>query len=82
MSYQVHNFQTGDVIEAFPVNEMDAQIQLNETNIAQKIDISKKGTANGVAELDTNGKVPVAQLPSNVSMSDDNNGTVTVVYGY
>lgn len=66
MSYQVHNFQTGDVIEAFPINEMDEQIQLNETNIAQKIDISKKGAANGVAELDENGKVPTSQLPSYV----------------
>lgn len=34
MSYQVHNFKTGDIIEAAPANEMDAQIQLNETNIS------------------------------------------------
>lgn len=29
-----------------------------------KIDASQKGAAGGVAELDANGKVPVAQLPS------------------
>ena len=36
MSYQVHNFKTGDIIEAAPANEMDAQIKLNETNINGK----------------------------------------------
>ena len=66
MSYQVHNFQTGDVIEAAPVNEMDAQIQLNEQNINSKIPASQKGAANGVAELDSSGKVPSSQLPSYV----------------
>ena len=29
------------------------------------IDSSEKGAANGVASLDTNGKVPVLQLPAN-----------------
>lgn len=38
MSYQVHNFQTGEVIEAAPVNEMDAQIQQNEQDISGKAD--------------------------------------------
>lgn len=129
MSYQVHNFQTGDVIEAAPINEMDAQIQLNEQNITSKlnadqgsnnagkfikvgndgmltpdnvdmsakadkvvggttgnfvsldangnildsghkhsdyIESSKKGVANGVAELDNNGKIPSSQLPGYV----------------
>lgn len=32
--------------------------------IALKLDASLKGTANGVAELDANGKVPTSQLPS------------------
>lgn len=32
----------------------------------QKLDIAKKGVANGVAELDASGKVPSAQLPSYV----------------
>lgn len=33
MSYQVHNFQTGETIEAPPINEMDAQIRINEDDI-------------------------------------------------
>ena len=33
MSYQVHNFQTGETIEAPPINEMDAQIRINENDI-------------------------------------------------
>ena len=66
MSYQVHNFRTGDVIEAAPVNEMDAQIQLNEQNIGTKVSISDVGVANGIAELDSSGKVPASQLPSYV----------------
>lgn len=37
MSYQVHNFQTGEIIEAAPVNEMDAQIQKNERDINTNI---------------------------------------------
>lgn len=78
MSYEVHNFRTGDIIEAQPVNEMDAQIAQNTQDIAGKIDSSTKGVANGVAELDGAGKVPRAQLP--ISVTDDNNGNVTLSY--
>lgn len=35
-------------------------------NIADKIDKSEKGAANGLAELDSSGKVPTSQLPSYV----------------
>jgi hypothetical protein len=76
MSYEVHNFRTGDIIEAQPVNEMDAQIAQNAQDIASKIDSSTKGVANGVAELDGAGKVPRAQLP--IAVTDDNNGNVTL----
>ena len=65
MSYQVHNFQTGEIIEAAPINEMDEQIRKNSE---EKIDVSKIGVANGVAGLDNSGKVPLSQLP--VSESD------------
>lgn len=37
MSYVVHNFVDGDIIQATPMNEMDAQIQTNETNIGLKV---------------------------------------------
>lgn len=38
-------------------------IEIDDTD---KIPLSQKGTANGVAELDSSGKVPSAQLPSYV----------------
>lgn len=33
MAYSVHNFESGDVLYAEQLNEMDAQIALNEQNI-------------------------------------------------
>jgi len=100
VSYTPHNFVNGEIIEAEPINEMDRQIQTNETNIGLKLNKSdvyngldyteegkaldarqgralnqavggkisstEKGAANGVAELDSNGKVPSSQLPSYV----------------
>lgn len=63
MSYSVHNFRTGDVIEAGPINEMDAQIQRNEQDVGGKINSNEKGQMNGVASLDSNAKVPASQLP-------------------
>lgn len=60
MSYQVHNFKTGEIIEAPPINEMDAQILYNSEH---KCDVSEKGTANGIATLDSNGKVQLGQMP-------------------
>ena len=76
MSYNVHNFRTGDVIEAQPVNEMDAQIAQNVSDIAGKVNSSEKGQMNGVATLDSNAKVPRSQLP--ITVTDDNNGNVTL----
>ena len=76
MSYVVHNFQTGEVIEAQPINEMDAQIMANAQAVEQRIPSSAKGAANGVASLDASGKVPSAQIP--VAVTDDNNGNVTL----
>lgn len=57
MSYQVHNFQTGDVIEAAPINEMDQQIQLNEQNIGGKADKVASATSGNFAALDSNGNL-------------------------
>ncbi len=41
-------------------------------NISDKIDKTEKGSANGIAELDATGKVPVAQLPSYADNVVDN----------
>jgi hypothetical protein len=76
MSYDLHNFKTGEVIEAWPVNEMDAQIKYNAEN---KVETSAVGAANGVASLDPQGKIPKAQIP--ISVTDDSNGNVTMTIG-
>lgn len=62
MSYVVHNFRNGEVIEAPPVNEMDEQIQKNEreigtfnTKIESKQDAPENtGEAGMVLGLDSN----------------------------
>ena len=79
MSYTVHNFRTGAVIEAQPANEMDLQIAQNVNDIAGKINSSEKGQMNGVATLDGNAKIPKAQLP--IQVSDDSDGNVTLAIG-
>lgn len=70
MAYNVHNFVTGQIIEATPVNEMDEQIKKNETDIGNKLDKNKVGMANGVASLDNSGKVPLPQLPDIATVAE------------
>lgn len=57
MSYALHNFTDGDVIYASPLNDMDQQIQTNETNIAQKISKVNGATEGNFAAFDANGAV-------------------------
>lgn len=45
-----HNFANGDIIEAGPINEMDQQIQTNETNIGAKL--NKSDVYNGLDYTD------------------------------
>jgi len=60
---KLNNYPTNDVIAAVIDGVQDA--------LDEKVDTSKVGTANGVASLDSSGKVPAAQLPAT--------GTVTKV---
>lgn len=41
-----------------------AQVGLGSVDNVQQIPLSQKGVANGVATLDANGKIPVAQMPT------------------
>lgn len=41
-----------------------AQVGLGSVDNVQQIPLSQKGAANGVATLDTNGEVPVTQMPT------------------
>ena len=45
------------------------------TDISGKLNTSLKGTANGLAELDSSGKVPSGQLPSYVDDVEEYNGS-------
>ena len=49
------------------VSDLDKYTQAEVNNLLNdKIDVSEKGQANGVAELDGTGKVPASQLPNSV----------------
>ena len=56
---------TGHESEIVTIQGLKGALQQYKTSISDtKMNASLKGAANGVAELDTNGKVPSAQLPS------------------
>ena len=78
-SYPVKDVNAVSVLEQFLTAEQKAQVQANigvtaatnvytksetDTLLNGKISTTAKGTSNGVAELDSNGKVPSSQLPS------------------
>lgn len=46
MSFTPHNYRTGELIEAAPFNELEAQVALNEQNIDTKLDVNNP-TATG-----------------------------------
>ena len=49
-----------------PTSENPVQNKVINTALSSKLDSNKVGVASGVAELDSNGKVPSSQLPSYV----------------
>lgn len=58
---------TGHESELVSVAGLKATLQAYKTNITDtKLNANLKGAANGVAELDENGKVPSSQLPAYV----------------
>lgn len=58
------------------INDNTAEIQSNDTDIADlqlnKEDKANKGVANGYAELDATGKVPVGQIPDKFASIEGN----------
>lgn len=63
-------WQTGDIIPADKMNNIENGIEANDLAITdikkelvKTVKTSEKGTANGVATLDENGKIPQDQLP-------------------
>lgn len=58
---KLNQYPTNDVIEAVVEGIQDA--------LDEKIDTSEKGTSNGVASLDSTGKVPSSQIPPYATMT-------------
>lgn len=56
---------TGDP-EDISISDLKVMLGLNNVTNDAQIPLSQKGVANGVAELDSTGKVPASQLPSYV----------------
>lgn len=64
MSYNVHNFRNGSVINAGPINEMDQQIFNNTVDIEDKLDSpAVAGTSGQVLSIDDNSNVVWATPP-------------------
>jgi len=69
-NYGLNLPETSDYADITKLNEntsaIDAQMKANADAAAAKIPLAQKGASSGVAELDSSGKVPSAQLPSYV----------------
>ena len=70
-TYTLNSF--GITVTAADINQLadvtdNVQVQIDNltTQLENKLNASLKGTANGVAELDSTGKIPSSQLPSSV----------------
>ena len=65
----------GNKVTGLGVPSADADAATKKYVDDNFLDVDLKGAANGVAELDSNGKVPAAQLPSYVDDVLEYNGT-------
>lgn len=63
-TYTLNSFGVNST--ATELNYLDGVTSNVQTQLDNKISNSKKGVANGIASLDSNGKVPSSQLPSYV----------------
>lgn len=77
MSYSVHNFRTGDTIEAPPINEMDAQILQNEEDILTKANINNPEFTGSISMGRKSGT-----SKANGSVAIGNNVTATGAYSH
>ena len=60
-------------------NTYDIKDASARASIPNKISTSEKGSANGVAELDSNGKVPSSQLPAMTGATTTTAGSTGLV---
>jgi len=62
-------FATGNAGQFVKVNGTGTALEYGSLDLSAVIALSQKGAANGVASLDSNGRLPIAQLPANLSTS-------------
>lgn len=60
-------FATGNAGQFVRVNGTGTALEYGTLDLSAVIALNEKGAANGVASLDSNGKLPTAQLPANLS---------------
>lgn len=60
------------------IDTLQSEMDAVEASVAGKLDASLKGALNGVAELDSSGKVPASQLPSISSVAAVKMSAVTL----
>jgi hypothetical protein len=62
-------FSTGNAGQLVKVNGTGTALEYGTLDLSSVIPLSQKGAANGVAALDSNGNLPSASLPTNLSVS-------------
>ena len=60
-------FATGNAGQFVKVNGTGTALEYGSIDLSSAIAVTDKGNANGVASLDSTGRLPVAQLPSSLS---------------
>jgi len=62
-------FSTGNAGQLVKVNGTGTALEYGTLDLSSVIPLSQKGAANGIAALDSNGNLPSASLPTNLSVS-------------
>ena len=57
-------FTTANASQYIRVNSTGTSLEYGDLDLTTKISLTQKGAANGVATLDSSGKLPTSQLPS------------------
>jgi len=61
------SYGASDALLVLRVNGTGTALEFAEVDLSSRVPLTQKGAANGVATLDSNAKLPVAQLPNSIS---------------
>lgn len=61
------DFSAGDAGKVIAVNLAGTALEYQDVDLSSVIPITQKGAANGVATLDSDGRVPVASMPTEIA---------------